>query len=108
MASQFPPALRTPGTKPPMPVEQEMPMQPEPATEQRKVVISPEMVAFRSADETCANCHNYAQDGNCAVLEMTVEPGDGCMAFAEREDGASDIEDPGMEMESDDVPPAIR
>lgn len=90
-----PPALTAPGSKP---VEQPIPAQPEqPATEPGKVVISPEMVAFRTADETCANCSHYDANGHCSVLNMDTEPQDSCNAFQEREDGASDIEPVGGE-----------
>lgn len=104
-----PPALSTPGAKPKAAAEEALvisskPDVPtEPATEPGKVVISPEMVCFRTADEVCRTCDHYGQDGMCSVLNMQTEPQDGCNAFAEREDGASDIEPAGgeaMEMEA--------
>lgn len=90
-----PPALTAPGSKP---VEQPIPAQPEqPATEPGKVVISPEMVNFRTADEVCRTCDHWGQDGQCSVLNMATEANDSCNAYAEREDGASDIEPVGAE-----------
>jgi hypothetical protein len=99
--SPAPPALSTPGTKPKA-IEEPLPAQPEkPATEPGKVVISPEMVCFRSADEICTHCTHWGQDGNCEVLNMQVTEGDSCNAFTEREDGASDIADPNEAMEQE-------
>jgi hypothetical protein len=103
MKPTFPPPLSTPGAKPKAIEEPAFPTQPEkPATEPGKVVISPEMVCFRSADEICTHCTHWAADGNCEVLNMQVTEGDSCNAFSEREDGASDIADPNeaMEMEA--------
>jgi hypothetical protein len=104
MASKLPPPLSAPGKKKPVVEETTLvvskPDVPkEPATEQGKVVISPEMVCFRTADEICRMCSHWGEDGNCSVLSMKTTEGDSCNAFAEREDGASDIEDPNEAME---------
>lgn len=100
-----PPPLGAPGKKAAQPAIEEAlvvskPDVPtEPSAETGKVVISPEMVCFRTEDEVCKLCSHWQADGMCSVLNMKTEMGDSCNAYREREDGASDIGDPNEAME---------
>jgi len=89
-----PPPLRTPGAPP---VAADVPVEAtEPEVQQGPAPISPEMVCYRTADEVCGTCDHFGEGGACAVLGMTVEPGDGCNAWAPAEGGAGAVE-PGVE-----------
>jgi hypothetical protein len=59
-----PPPLRSPGVEPESPT--------------RGGRITPEMLGFRSADESCANCSHY-ENGMCSMGGFQSEPEDGCV-----------------------------
>lgn len=48
--------------------------------------ISPEMVAFRTAEQVCGNCR-HMQGDNCDLLGISVAQGDSCHAYSEKEGG---------------------
>lgn len=68
--------------------------EPEPEMEEAasSLVIPPESVCFRAAEETCGNCSHMGADGQCAALKIAVNAGDGCNLFAMREPGANEME----------------
>lgn len=55
--------------------------------------ITPEAVAYRTADQQCNSCEYMGQGGDCAVLKMQVQENDGCNAHSPR----SQQEQPGIE-----------
>lgn len=68
-------------------------------------VIKPEAVAYHDDPHACSGCSYFSQDGNCAVLQMQVNPAGGCNAFeAGGDQGAPDDQggQPGDDMSGQD------
>lgn len=93
---KMPPALKPMGRMAEM--EQEAPATPEPKPTSGASQITPEMVCYRDAEETCGNCSHMGQDSTCAVLGMAVDSSAGCNAFTGRE-GSEESESGEMEEE---------
>ena len=105
-----PPPMR----KPPLPMEDEEPLDDMPASNGMTGKVTPEALHYHDGEQRCDACSHFGRSNNCAVLQMPVEPEGGCNAFRgsaddeEQEDLGEDDETAWGEEDEDeeDVAPA--
>ncbi|MBV8831637.1 MAG: hypothetical protein JO108_20705 [Acidobacteriaceae bacterium] len=69
--------------------------------------VSPEALHYHDEAQRCELCEHFGQDGQCAVLQMTVQPEGGCNAFSGRDTDEDSTEPDYDDLGGDaDMPPA--